>query len=616
MAICLGVYFYTLSRTVAPGDSTEMVTAAVVLGVPHQPGYPVNTLLGHLVAKLPISTNKIVLINGVSATLQAITVGVFFLFVSSITASSIAGFVGAVFLGFSLIFWQYATKFEVFPLNNLFVVLILWLSFKKNRWMGLVSGLAITHHQTVVLIIPAILIWWGKKIFDPRIILGFALGVIPYFVLMLGISSRNPVMNWGNVKTIKDVALALMRSDYGTLSPYLADTGPVYKTYPIDQINYYMGRVVDDFTLPGVILVGIGVAYLLRYERKMLMFVVTGVVVSGWIFLAYANFPLTDSFNQATVRRFHMLPNIFVAVVLSFGVVGILKYLQNLKIANLGKYYLLALSVFPIAMNFSKANHRNIDLTHKFMLDSVATTPKDALIMVSGDIPVMTLDYLNEVEEKSQRIGFTPGQFHLGWKIPQLVDRYLDLEIPLPYTDKRFTTATQIVDANYGKFPIFIGPDLVARDPELEKKYVLYPQSLMFLVKAPGEDLKLEQYREENQILWDKLDIKQMQKIRKNAPSFEEQIVFYYARHFYNVGYVFDEVKLFDDAIREYKRALQIDPGFREAMVALGRVYGIKMENPDHATAIDYLRRYQANLGRGEEDYYWAAEELIKQIYE
>ena len=53
-AISFGFYCLTTSPYVSPGDSTEMVTAAVVLGIPHQPGYPLNTYLGHLAYKLNI----------------------------------------------------------------------------------------------------------------------------------------------------------------------------------------------------------------------------------------------------------------------------------------------------------------------------------------------------------------------------------------------------------------------------------------------------------------------------------------------------------------------------------------------------------------------------------
>src|SRR3989337_4416608 len=93
--IPFSVYLYTLSPSVAPGDSTEMVTAAIVLGVPHQPSYPVNTLLGYLSSRQewmrkPIleagrltaqTMNPVERVNAVSAFLQALTVFTFYFLV-------------------------------------------------------------------------------------------------------------------------------------------------------------------------------------------------------------------------------------------------------------------------------------------------------------------------------------------------------------------------------------------------------------------------------------------------------------------------------------------------------------------------------------------------------
>src|SRR5260221_14242184 len=48
------VYVPRVCRTVAVvGDSAELVAAAAVWGVPHPPGYPLFTSMGHAFAALP-----------------------------------------------------------------------------------------------------------------------------------------------------------------------------------------------------------------------------------------------------------------------------------------------------------------------------------------------------------------------------------------------------------------------------------------------------------------------------------------------------------------------------------------------------------------------------------
>jgi hypothetical protein len=47
------LYFLTAARDIVVGDTPELTTAAVTLGVPHPPGYPLFTMLGHLFSLLP-----------------------------------------------------------------------------------------------------------------------------------------------------------------------------------------------------------------------------------------------------------------------------------------------------------------------------------------------------------------------------------------------------------------------------------------------------------------------------------------------------------------------------------------------------------------------------------
>ena len=653
------VYLYTLYPAVAPGDSTEMMTAAISLGVPHQPSYPVNIALGFLASKLPLPFSPAIKVNAVSAFLQALTVlSVYWLILELFgyvrakrpdLNERLAAFSASMFLAFSLIFWEYATKFEVFPLNNLFAAAILLLaarfglkrtnepSDKETRRtlfyglsLGVLTGMALTHHQTIVLIYPAIifliykkgLAFLAKKTNILSIVVSVVLGALPFFVLLISIAAKKPFLNWGEVTGIGGAFDALLRRDFGTFSSYLVGFEAQAQTPYLDEILYYLKYVVFDFSILGALLSILGLRYLWTKEKRLFYFITIGIFVSGFVFLSYAGFPISDTFNQATVRRFMMLPNIFITLFLAFGFYAILDQLKQIETKGaverwgigFGIACLSLTFIFPFFMNFTKANNRQNWLTYKYTLDSFADTPDDALIMLSGDIPNMTVDYFRLVEKKEQdkRITFTPGQFHLSWFIPQLLGEYPDLLIPLPEKGKLFTSATQVVDANYGRWPIYVGPDLVANDPKLEEKYVLYPKNLLFLVKKKGEDINLEEWRTENDSLWSKIDLTLMNRLKKNTPLFEETIIFYYARHFYNTGSVYEDVKLYDDAVREYERVLKIDPYFKEALAGLGRLWGEKISPPDYVKAIEYLRNYQSLLGNSEAELGGAAENMIQ----
>ncbi|MCB0407393.1 MAG: DUF2723 domain-containing protein, partial [Bdellovibrionales bacterium] len=66
---CFLIYFLTVCRTVPGGDSGELITVAYRLGVAHPPGYPLYTILAHLMGYIPFG-NVATRINFMSALSQ------------------------------------------------------------------------------------------------------------------------------------------------------------------------------------------------------------------------------------------------------------------------------------------------------------------------------------------------------------------------------------------------------------------------------------------------------------------------------------------------------------------------------------------------------------------
>ena len=48
------LYASTAARDIVVGDTSELITAAITLGVVHAPGYPLFTVLGHLFSAVPV----------------------------------------------------------------------------------------------------------------------------------------------------------------------------------------------------------------------------------------------------------------------------------------------------------------------------------------------------------------------------------------------------------------------------------------------------------------------------------------------------------------------------------------------------------------------------------
>ena len=206
--VALGLYWLTLAPTVATGDSGELTTVAVNLGLAHPPGYPTFTILGHLFSWLPLE-DPARRVNLMSAVLSAIAVGTSVVLSGRLilaaaasvaapaadlagrhgraarsgraalaaaqarpdrTASPVlvwlAAAIGGLSLALSTGFWRYSLVAEVFALSNLLAVVVLLLMLEWSRqpdrmrylWAAaLTSGLALTNQQTIVFAAPALI---------------------------------------------------------------------------------------------------------------------------------------------------------------------------------------------------------------------------------------------------------------------------------------------------------------------------------------------------------------------------------------------------------------------------------------------------------------------------
>lgn len=215
--VALGLYTLTLAPTVVTlfDDSLELQLVTYQLGVAHPTGYPLYTLLGWLFTRLPIG-DAAYRVNLMSAVFGALTVALVYLIGLELTAPCppgaefprhhgsesgdgafqawaevVAAIIGALALAVSPVFWSQATVAEVYTLNAAFVAGILWLLLnvrgqgvrnvhplyqKSLLALAILFGLSLTHHRTMVLLVPTIVFWLWRQVRDGKYP---ALGVSP-----------------------------------------------------------------------------------------------------------------------------------------------------------------------------------------------------------------------------------------------------------------------------------------------------------------------------------------------------------------------------------------------------------------------------------------------------
>jgi len=162
----LALYVRTLAPSLLLGDGAEFQTLAATLGMAHPTGYPIYLLLGKLFTWLPIGTTAY-RVNLLSACAAALALALLYLLGRRLGCRRSAALVGPLALGVCHLFWWHAVMAEVYTLGAMFLAGVLLLLFTWRhtgnwRWLlaaGLLGGLSLGVHTTVMLAAPAVLIY-------------------------------------------------------------------------------------------------------------------------------------------------------------------------------------------------------------------------------------------------------------------------------------------------------------------------------------------------------------------------------------------------------------------------------------------------------------------------
>ncbi|HSD83941.1 MAG TPA: DUF2723 domain-containing protein, partial [Anaerolineae bacterium] len=178
------LYLITLGDHVGQADTFEFQVVAPQLGIAHPTGYPLFVGVSKLFSLLPINSMAW-RVNLSSAILGAIAVWLIYRTIVALTSDRLAAALAGLALAAAPVLWSQAVVAEVYALNALFVSAILFLlirllsirsslpvslrnSAERAAWRQLPTsniyllfflfGLALSHHLTSVILIPAILI--------------------------------------------------------------------------------------------------------------------------------------------------------------------------------------------------------------------------------------------------------------------------------------------------------------------------------------------------------------------------------------------------------------------------------------------------------------------------
>jgi transmembrane protein TMEM260 (protein O-mannosyltransferase) len=452
--------------TIAPGltwanggsDGGDLITAAATGGVPHPTGYPLYLLVARCFQFLPIGslafrTNLMsAMATALAATLVYVSV-VRALWSSGVLRPWLAGLAAGYAFGLAPLIWSQAVITEVYALQACLVALIFDLytqpvleftSDQKRRdcWYGLVLGLALGNHVTILLLVPAAVLvrsfrrrynltgilqtqrdWFRNGRFDgysiSRQLAGIGVGLLIYLTIPLRALLQPPI-NWGNPVTL------------GRL--WWLVSGQLYQSYYLqislpelyERIQAWAGLLLQQYGLLGVAL---GLLGLVMFRMPMRLYVLTLWLAA--ISVAFALF-------YGSVDSYVYLIPMFLsfAIWIGLGIASlVLSVTPRSSILGLG-FGLLLIGYFA---GRSVAQVRQVDASYDLRAESfgrevLAATPQDAIIFAKGDQAVFALWYFHfALHERPDLMVLATDLLHFDWYQETLHMTYPTLVVPGPF---------------------------------------------------------------------------------------------------------------------------------------------------------------------------------------
>ena len=485
--VALLIYRLTLAPTVTLVDSGELIVAARFLGVAHPPGFPLYLIFAHLFSLLPFGSVAI-RINSASAIFAALACGMLTLVVAELIAGS--SFVSTLrserrkraskpkiadkdtfaidgwfmlgsaiscglLLAFSQTLWSYATIAEVYTLNSLLILTILFLTLRWRRcirndanvattksrsgrgttaitkydpWLyaaAIVFGLGLgVHHVTVGLLLPALAAivcrTQGIGFFASRRLLYAALLSLAALVavdsyLPLAASAR-PILNWGNPSSFRALWWHITGRQYQVFVSFTpAIAGPELGKFANFLLREFSSRWLP---LP-LLFAAIGYISMFRRDRTAFWFFILIVVFN----LGYAlNYKIAEDKDAYYLPTF-----ISIATACGYGMREVLQRLaSSIRAPAVG--LMLVISLLGLIVQWPYNNRSHYFIAHDYVENIQSTIEPNGLLLTLDWQVVSPMLYTREIEQR--RLDIKAIDVHLlrrSWYFEYLRRSYPDL---------------------------------------------------------------------------------------------------------------------------------------------------------------------------------------------
>ncbi len=588
------VYMITLVPGITYTDSGELMGAASTFGIPHPTGYPLFLLVSNLWNLLPLPVDATYQFNIFSAICVALSSMVFYFSGTKLLkyfmeskdinlsemSTNLASLTFALLYAFTSTIWHEALAFEVYPVQNLMINLVMLLTLravlsdydiKKYMAVTFVLGLAFANHMTSILMVPALLFIFFKRP-DAKfgavasaksmafIFLPLIFGAALYSILPIR-SSMSPEFDWGGVSRSFDKFWYHVSGKQYQV--WMFSGADAFK----ENLSEFFSKLMKEFAYIGFIPTLLGLWFGKKYSKTLLVF---------FIILAVTCIFYASNYNIHDIDAYYSLAYIAFAFLGLFSVPYLLQLLKDPKLTPV----LFIIPVVILGMNYS-ANNRSSEVFVPEYANNLANNLDQNAIVLSAqwDYWNSAFWYMQRVEGHRKDVVLIEKELlRRTWYLQQLrkwypkemakhkaeIDAFLEqlelFESGKQYDPRQIQSRFEallgsFVYKNLSKRPVYITADILQTEPYLGQDLEKIPQ---------GFALRFEQEHKPYPVSDSNINIAEMAKNASDNPNHLEKGIKQSAAT--QLIYLARYANLQKDkttALSAYNKALKLLPGDR-----------------------------------------------------
>lgn len=428
VTVPFAIYLLTLAPSVTFFDSGEFITAIHSLGTAHSPGYPLFVNYAKPFTWLPFGNIAFRVNMATAVSAAAACYGVYLLVLTLVaredsTDGGNGRFVAqgcalsaALAFAFSSRLWLQSNHDKPYPLVSFIVAIVFWalLRFRARYDEGeecphyvylgaFLCGLATGAHQTIVLMLPAFA-WliiskdWRLLGRIKEFIMAVAFGLMG-FAIQLHMPVRalkNPLLNWGDPRTLDQFLWNLLRKGYPSDPPH-RDVALLWQ-----QMAAF--NIPREFTWVGVGLLVLGLAVAFRRQRDEVIAYLFGIATSLLVIVGYFNTqPDLIFLTEEFFTPLYLLSAVFMGVGLfwllhrALANVAVEK-LTSVPVKVLVGVFILLLPATICALNYYENDQHENYVAFDYATNTFRSLPQGTVLYTWGDSGAFPLWYLQGVE--------------------------------------------------------------------------------------------------------------------------------------------------------------------------------------------------------------------------